>query len=146
MDRNQKPKLPFGPALLVTAAFIGPGTLTTASQAGAGYGYTLVWAVMASVIAAIILQEMAARLGIVTGGDLTRAIRQNFASPIARWSILGLVLVAILFGNAAYQTGNILGAAAGLNTLSGVGINIWILTIGAIAMLVVWIGRFASAD
>ena len=52
-----------GPGILVTAAFIGPGTITTASAAGAGYGYALVWALLFSVIATAVLQEMAARLG-----------------------------------------------------------------------------------
>ena len=55
-----------GPAFLVTAAFIGPGTVITASLAGANYGFALVWALLFSVIATIILQEMTARLGIVT--------------------------------------------------------------------------------
>ncbi|MDP5035984.1 MAG: divalent metal cation transporter, partial [Alishewanella sp.] len=56
-----------GPATLVTAAFIGPGTVVTASLAGANYGYALLWALLFSVIATMILQEMASRLGIVTG-------------------------------------------------------------------------------
>ena len=54
----------FGPGLLVTAAFIGPGTIVTASRAGAGYGVTLLWAVLFSVAATVILQDMAARVGL----------------------------------------------------------------------------------
>jgi NRAMP (natural resistance-associated macrophage protein)-like metal ion transporter len=64
-----------GPGLLVTAAFIGPGTVTTASRAGAAYGTSLLWAVAFSTLATIVLQEMAARLGLVTRQGLGEAIR-----------------------------------------------------------------------
>ena len=56
----------FGPGLLVMAAFIGPGTVTMASLAGAKYGYVLLWAVLFSILATMVLQEMAYRLGLVT--------------------------------------------------------------------------------
>ncbi len=55
-----------GPGLLVAAAFIGPGTVTTATVAGARFGYALLWALAFSVVATIVLQEMSARLGLVT--------------------------------------------------------------------------------
>lgn len=55
-----------GPGVIVTAAFIGPGTVTTATLAGGRFGYALLWAVLFSIIATIVLQEMAARLGLVT--------------------------------------------------------------------------------
>ena len=54
-----------GPGLLVTAAFIGPGTVATASRAGATFGFQLLWTLLFAVVATIILQEMAARLGLV---------------------------------------------------------------------------------
>ncbi|HEX5793967.1 MAG TPA: divalent metal cation transporter, partial [Rheinheimera sp.] len=73
-DKNQKSL--FGPATLVTAAFIGPGTVVTASLAGANYGYALIWALVFSVAATMVLQEMAARLGIVTGRGLGENLRQ----------------------------------------------------------------------
>ncbi len=60
----------FGPDLLVMAAFIGPGTVATASKAGAHYGFALLWALLFSVMATMVLQEMAARLGLVTGKGL----------------------------------------------------------------------------
>lgn len=108
----------FGPAILVTAAFIGPGTVLAASKAGSEYGLTLLWAVAFSVFSAIVLQEMAARLGIVTGMGLSQAIKTTFQNPILKFSILALILIAILVGNAAYQTGNVLGAASGLSLLA----------------------------
>ncbi len=141
-----------GPAIFVTAAFIGPGTVMTASKAGATFGYTLLWAILFSVVAAIVLQEMAARLGIVTGKGLTEAIRSTVQNRTLRFMLLGLVLLGILFGNSAYQTGNILGAASGLEILSsGNGetndsflgsITMWSIVIATCAIAVIWIGRF----
>ena len=63
-----------GPGMLVTAAFIGPGTVTTATVAGARFGYVLLWALGFSVIATIVLQEMSARLGVVSGAGLGEAL------------------------------------------------------------------------
>ena len=103
-----------GPGLLVTAAFVGPGTVTTASVAGARFGYALLWALLFSVLATIVLQEMSARLGLVTRAGLGEALRSTFTKPWLRWSCVALVVGAIGFGNAAYEAGNITGAAAGL--------------------------------
>jgi manganese transport protein len=55
-----------GPAFLVTAAFIGPGTIITTSMAGENYGLSLVWVLLFVMFSTLILQEMAARLGIVS--------------------------------------------------------------------------------
>ena len=54
-----------GPGAVIAAAFIGPGTVTTATLAGAEYGVTLLWALLFSVLATLVLQEMAARLGLL---------------------------------------------------------------------------------
>lgn len=109
----------FGPGLLVAAAFIGPGTITTASKAGASFGFALAWAIVFSVVAAIVLQEMTARVGLVTRGGLGEAIRASVTQPALRTAAVVLVVAAIAVGNAAYQTGNITGAALGLEVLTG---------------------------
>lgn len=114
---EKKKSFGLGPAILVTAAFIGPGTVMAASSAGAKFGYLLLWAVAFSVFATIVLQEMAARLGIVTGNGLSQSLKQTIPNPALRMLTVGLVLLAIFVGNAAYQTGNILGAASGVMTL-----------------------------
>ena len=136
-----KRKRGWGPGMLVTAAFIGPGTVTTASKAGAAYGFGLVWVVVLSVFAAIVFQEMAARLGIVTGRDLAESIRggdrKRWFSMPATW----LVLIAILIGNAAYQGGNITGATTGLGILTGVDSGALALFIAIVASMVLWAGR-----
>lgn len=87
----------FGPATLVTAAFIGPGTVVTASLAGANFGYALLWALLFSVLATLILQEMAARLGIVTGRGLGENLRLQLQHPLLRalLYLLGFSVLAI---------------------------------------------------
>lgn len=156
-----------GPAILVTAAFIGPGTVMTASSAGAKFGYLLLWTVGFSVFATIVLQEMAARLGIATGNGLSQALKSSISNPLVRFLALALVILAIFVGNAAYQTSNIIGAAAGVMTItsdsskeggsespatitnepSGES-NEWIqqewivYLIGLFAIIIIWIGRF----
>ena len=55
-----------GPGTLVAAAFIGPGTVTLCTLAGVNFGYHLLWTMILSIVATIILQEMAARLGVIS--------------------------------------------------------------------------------
>ena len=131
----------FGPSTLITAAFIGPGTLTVCTISGAGYGYTLLWVLLFATLATIILQEMAARLGLITKKGLGEAIRSEISSPLLRWISVALVFLAIIIGNAAYEAGNISGAVLGMNGFFGSS-NLWPLLIGAIACLILMIGKF----
>ena len=133
-----------GPGLLVTAAFIGPGTVLTASVAGAQYGGALVWVVLFAMLAAIVLQEMAARLGLVTRRGLGEVLVESFPHPLARRAMVTLVLSAILLGNAAYQAGNLTGAAIGLQSLLGGSAIGWVGVGGVTAMLLLWFGAYAA--
>lgn len=90
-----------GPGAIVTASFIGPGTVTTASRAGASFGTALLWAVVFSILATIVLQEMSARLGIITQKGLGAAIRDHFKNPLFKYASMSLVLLAILVGCSA---------------------------------------------
>ncbi len=131
-----------GPGILVTAAFIGPGTITTASSAGASFGFALLWALLFSVLATIVLQEMAARLGLVTRAGLAEAMRGTFTNTPSRFAAMSLIVVAIGFGNAAYEAGNIAGAALALASISDGGNALWALLIGAGAGLLLLSGRY----
>lgn len=144
-----------GPAALVTAAFIGPGTITTCSIAGAKFGYALLWGLLFSIIATVVLQEMSARLGIVARKGLGEALREQARNPITKFITAFLVLSAILIGNAAYETGNILGGALGLETISGISsisisdsfkINVWGPLIGLSAFILMIIGSYKSIE
>ncbi len=123
-----------GPGLLVAAAFIGPGTVTTASVAGASTGFALLWALVFSIFATLVLQEMAARLGIVARQGLGEALRGAFDNPAGKWAMVALVFVAIGFGTAAFQTGNVSGAALGLEAVTGLSARIWAALVGAAAV------------
>ena len=74
----------FGPSAMVTAAFIGPGTLTVCTLAGVNFGYDLLWVLLFAVLATVILQSMASRLGIVTKSGLGEAIRSQIRNKILR--------------------------------------------------------------
>jgi NRAMP (natural resistance-associated macrophage protein)-like metal ion transporter len=136
----------FGPGILVTAAFIGPGTVTTASIAGAEYGFALLWALLFSVLATIVLQEMAARLGLVARLGLAEALRSAYGRSWLGTMAIVLVISAIGFGNAAYEAGNITGAALGLENITGISVTRWSLAVGVLAgMLLAW-GRYALIE
>jgi len=111
----------FGPGALITAAFIGPGTVTLCTLAGVTSGYSLLWAMLIAAAICYVLQEMAARFGMVTGKGLSEALRSEIASPVPRATALAIVLGAIVIGNAAYEAGNISGGALGLQALTGTG-------------------------
>ncbi len=139
-----------GPGALVTAAFIGPGTVTVCTLAGVEFGFALLWALLLSVVATVVLQEMAARLGILTGKSLSQAILGELKNKTVRSVILVLILLAIIVGNSAYEAGNISGGALGLaglipSTQISIGsfsfssIN---LLIGAIAFVLLYLGSY----
>lgn len=97
---------------ILAAAFIGPGTVTTAATAGASFGTTLAWALVFSTLATLVLQEFAARLTITTGDDLGRTLALRFPSWV-RW----LAAAAVAVGCAAYEAGNLLGGVSGVELL-----------------------------
>lgn len=134
-----------GPGWIVAAAFIGPGTVTTATLAGARYGAELLWALLFSTFATMALQEMAARLGLVTGAGLGEAIRRRFDGG-GRTVALLLVVAAIGVGNAAYQTGNLLGGALGLEGAVGGDLRAWVLVIGVLAGALLLSGSYRLVE
>jgi len=134
-----------GPGALVAAAFIGPGTVTSCATSGASYGYTLLWAMLISVISVIIMQEMAARLGIVSQMGLGQALRTRFTSKGARIVLAILVIAAVFIGNVAYETGNVSGSILGLQAVApaisgGSWKIILALIIGVIAFVLLFTG------
>lgn len=108
-----------GPGTLVAAAFIGPGTVTICTIAGVNFGFNLLWTMLLSVIATIVLQEMAARLGVISQKGLSEVIREEIKIPAVKYVVMLLILGAIVVGNAAYEAGNISGGILGLETIFG---------------------------
>ena len=124
---------------VISAAFIGPGTVTTAAAAGAGYGMQLLWALLFSIIGCIILQEAAARVTIVSGMSLGEALGSTYSKKgYIKW----FIFISILSGGAAYQAGNVLGAISGLklagNLLNETSGTVLLILSGS---LLLWFGK-----
>ena len=132
-----------GPGALIAAAFIGPGTVTLCSIAGASFGYSLLWALLLSIIATIVLQEMALRIGLITNKGLAEVIRVSIKNKIVNRSLMLLILCSILIGNAAYEAGNITGASLGIIAIiNSETLNYIPLLIGFIAFIILYIGDY----
>lgn len=139
-----------GPGPLVAAAFIGPGTVTLCTIAGVNFGFALLWAMILSVVATIVLQEMSARLGIISQQGLAETIRSEIKQPALKVLAIVLILSAIVIGNAAYEAGNISGGVLGLEAIFGVkylelgvfSLNYFSLAIGIIAFILLYIGNY----
>jgi NRAMP (natural resistance-associated macrophage protein)-like metal ion transporter len=139
-----------GPGVLIAAAFIGPGTVTVCTIAGATFGYALLWAMILSIVATIVLQEMAARIGLVSNKGLATVIREQIPTKAARIFAVILMLSAIAIGNAAYEAGNISGGVLGLEALGLSGtinlgsfaLNGWSVGLGLVAAILLYIGNY----
>ena len=125
----------FGPGMLVAAAFIGRGTVTTASIAGANFGFVLMWALLLSIIVTFVLQEMSSRLGIVSGLGLSEALRSSINNHFLKVFLMILIVSALGIGNAAFEVGNITGAAIGLSQISNLSISSSVLIVGILVLI-----------
>jgi manganese transport protein len=125
---------------ILPAAFIGPGTVTTCASAGARFAYALLWALTFSTIATVVLQEASARVTVVSGRNLAQAIRVRFHGQAVGLLVLLLVVGAIVVGNAAYEAGNVLGAAAGAELGAGIAPRVATVLIGLTAFAILWVG------
>lgn len=132
--------------LIITAAFIGPGTVTTATMVGAHTGYGLVLLLVFAILATFSLQEMASRLGTVTKLGLSQAIMQSLPSLVFKLLVAALVIVAIGVGNAAYEGGNLTGAALGLSSSFGGSIQTWALVLGLTALVMIVSGHYKVVE
>jgi Mn2+/Fe2+ NRAMP family transporter len=136
---------------VIAAAFIGPGTVTTAARAGSDFRFALAWALLFSVFACLVLQEASGRITVLTGKELGEAIRGRFAGSGWGRSVPVLAAIGIILGCAAFEAGNLLGGVAGLRLI--VDLSPAVLTSiagGAAALLLAtgntkWIARVAGA-
>ena len=134
--------LRIGPGAMVAAAFIGPGTVTTATVAGATSGISLLWAVAFSVMATLVLQELSVRTALATQKDLATQAR-DFGHK--RWwgpLLVILIVVAIGVGNAAYQSGNLSGAGIGLSAVLPVDFSFVVLLCAGVAATLILLDRY----
>ncbi len=108
--------LPFlGPAFIASVAYVDPGNFATNIQAGAQYGYLLLWVIIGSNLMAMLIQTLSAKLGIATGLNLAEQSRAHFSRPVVifMWVLMELVAMAT-------DLAEFLGAAIGFNLLFGI--------------------------
>jgi len=85
---------------------------------------------------------MSARLGVVTGLGLGEAVRRRFSRPVLRIGSILLIIAAIVVGNAAFEMGNLLGAALGIEAAVAGQTRVWALIIAAVAAVLLWSGSY----
>lgn len=117
---------------VISAAFIGPGTLTTAAAAGATYQLQLLWTLLFAVVTCLVFQEMASRITICSGKDINEIIRQRGKS------IFVFVGSSVVLGCAAYEAGNILGAVSGIELIVPLDRSLLTIALGSLAFLVLY--------
>jgi len=103
-----------GPGFLITVGFIDPGNWATNIEGGSRFGYDLLWVITLSTIMLIVIQNMAAKLGIVTGKSLAVNIRERFSAPASAFLGLTIVLACV-----ATDVAELLGGAIGFHLLFG---------------------------
>lgn len=101
-----------GPAVIASIAYIDPGNFATNIQAGAKYGYGLLWVVLLANLIAMLFQALSAKLGIVTGQNLAELCREHFPDPVV-WTMWVVSEVAAM----ATDLAEFLGGAIGLSLL-----------------------------
>src|SRR5712691_11288729 len=120
-----------GPGYLVAVGYMDPGNWATDLAGGARYGYTLLSVIMLSNLMAILLQALAARLGIASGRDLAQACRDSYSRPttIVLWLLCEIAI-------AACDLAEVIGAAIALNLLFGLPL-VWGVCLTALDVLIV---------
>src|SRR5271156_995995 len=125
-----------GPAYLVSVGYMDPGNWATDLEGGARFGYRLLWGIVLSNLMAILLQTLAARLGIASGRDLAQACRESYPRAVCN-ALWVLCEVAI----AACDLAEVLGAAIALNLLFHVPMVIGVVLTAADTIMVLWLSR-----
>ncbi len=126
----------FGPAVLVSVGYMDPGNWATSLEAGSRYGYGLLWIVTLSSAMAMLVQVLAAKLGIATGRDLAQLMRERYQKR-TRYLLLGSAVVAMM----ATDLAEFLGVAIALNLLFGIPLLVALLLTFIDVLLILWLGH-----
>lgn len=126
-----------GPAGMISVGYMDPGNWATDLSAGARFGYQLLWVLVVANLIAMVLQTLAARLGIVTGRDLAQSCRDHYAPPVV-WALWLLCELAII----ACDLAEILGGAIALNLLFNLPLAWGALLTGLDALLIIGLQRY----
>ncbi|HEY1365114.1 MAG TPA: Nramp family divalent metal transporter [Xanthobacteraceae bacterium] len=126
-----------GPAVVTSIAYTDPGNFATNIQAGAKYGYTLLWVVLVANLIAMLFQALSAKLGIVTGRNLAQMCRDQFPSAVVypMWVISEIAAMAT-------DLAEFLGGAIGLSLLFGIPLLYGMIATGVIVYVILTFERF----
>lgn len=127
-----------GPGAIMAAAIVGPGTVTTASQQGALYGYTSLWVLLAACLIAYFFQEPALRISIGCRESVMVGVRDHLSPGVAKF-----LWIVIFVGSIAFQAGNLSGASMALEYfMPGTSNLMWAILMSLIAFIVVILNRY----
>src|ERR1051326_1581108 len=136
--RGVRAYLPFaGPAVVASIAYMDPGNFATNIQAGAKYGYGLLWVVLLANLIAMLFQALSAKLGIVTGRNLAEMCREQFPRPIV-WAMWVISEIAAM----ATDLAEFLGGAIGLALLLGMPLIAGMVVTGLLTYGILTFERF----
>jgi manganese transport protein len=126
-----------GPAVVASIAYVDPGNFATNIQAGAKYGYTLLWVVLLANLIAMLFQALSAKLGIVTGRNLAEMCRDHFPPPVV-WTMWVISEIAAM----ATDLAEFLGGAIGLSLLFGIPLLYGMVVTGIVVYAILMFERF----
>ena len=135
----------FGPGFVISAAFIGPGTVITCTSAGIQFGAALLWALLFAGATTYVLQEMSMRLSLAGDSDLAESLRKllpGALGPALAW----LAAIGIVTGCVAYQSGNLVGGASGAAVFFDLPIIALVLVQAALAFILLWTGTYTLIE
>jgi Mn2+/Fe2+ NRAMP family transporter len=121
--------------------FLEIGSVTTAAQAGASFGYTLLWAILLGTICLIFLVEMSGRLAAVSKHTIVEATRERFGFPFFFVVLIGMVFVAFLV-----LVAELGGIGLSLQVLTGLGFPWWAIPVSLVVWIVMWKGTFTLIE
>jgi manganese transport protein len=126
-----------GPAVVASIAYMDPGNFATNIQAGARYGYQLLWVVLLANLIAMLFQALSAKLGIVTGKNLAEMCREQFSRPvaIAMWIVSEIAAMAT-------DLAEFLGGAIGLSLLLGLPLLAGMVVTAVLVYAILMLDRF----
>jgi Mn2+/Fe2+ NRAMP family transporter len=121
--------------------FLEIGSLTTAAQAGAAFGFQLIWAITLGTICVAFLVEMAGRFAAVSHHTISDAIRERFGFNFFLWPLL-----IVFFVNLLVLAAEIGGAAVALELATGIGFQVWAIPVALLTWLLLWKGTFGFIE
>jgi manganese transport protein len=126
-----------GPAYLVSVGYMDPGNWATDLAGGSRFGFRLLWVLLMSNLMAVLLQTLAARLGVVTGRDLAQVCRDAYSRTV----VIPLWILAEI-GIVACDLAEVLGAAIGLQLLTGLPLALGVMVTALDVLLLLLLARY----